>query len=514
MGPSTAVVAFAARIAALRGWHRALLALVLGAGATAAQPPVHLVFMLVPAFTGLCWLLDGTRGWRSRLGTVWCFAFGYYVTGVYWVSESFYVDAERYAWLVPVPLLVLPAVMALLPAAGFAVAPWPRATLARPFALAATWMAVEWLKAYGLLGFPWNLPGQAWDASTAMLQAYALLGAFGVSLLTVFLAALPATLGTRHGRVAVGLGVAVLLAWWGLGQWRLTATEVASVPGVQLRLVQANIAQQQKWADAERFRNLERHIELSTGGATTPTHVVWPETAVPFLLDAEPRLLEYLAERLGPETVLLAGALRRTPPGQPIQVWNSLHVAQGGKVLATYDKRHLVPFGEFLPFRSVASLVGLDRLALSNIDFSVGSGGDGRVAVPGAPAARALICYEAIFPAEVRAGSDEAGWLINVTNDAWFGVSAGPYQHLAAARARAVELGLPLVRVAGTGVSAVVDPLGRFAARLELDTAGAADSPLPAALQGRTLYQRFGDAIFLGLWLFFVLATFVTRRQA
>lgn len=506
------MAAFAARIAALSGWRRVVLAFVLGAGLTAAQPPVHLVFMLVPGFTGLCWLLDGTAAWRGRFATVWCFAFGHYVTGVYWISESFYVDAERYAWLVPVPLVVLPAVMALLPAAGFALVPWPRAKLARPFALAATWLAVEWLKAYGLLGFPWNLPGQAWDVSTAMLQANAALGVFGVSLLTVLIAALPATLGSRHGRILVGLGMAALLAWWGLGSWRLAATEVATVPGVQLRLVQANIAQKQKWADAERFRNLERHIELSAGGAGTPTHVIWPETAVPFLLDAEPRLLAYLAERLGPETVLLAGALRRTPPGEPVQVWNSLHVVKGGTVTATYDKRHLVPFGEFLPFRPWLSLVGLDRVALSAIDFSEGDGGGGRLPVPGAPLARALICYEAIFPAEVRQGADQAGWLINVTNDAWFGVSAGPYQHLAAARARAVELGLPLVRVAGTGVSAVIDPLGRFQAHIGLGTAGTADSALPAALQAATLYHRFGDSLFLGLWTLCAVAIFVTRR--
>ena len=158
------------------------------------------------------------------------------------------------------------------------------------------------------------------------------------------------------------------------------------------------------------------------------------------------------------------------------------------------------------------SLVGLDRLALSNIDFSQGDGGGGRLTVPGAPLARALICYEAIFPAEVRAGAEDAGWLINVTNDAWFGVSAGPYQHLAAARARAVELGLPLARVASTGVSAVIDPLGRFVARLELDTAGSTDSPLPAALPGETVYHRFGDAVFLGVWLLCAAATFVTRR--
>ncbi|WP_119419373.1 apolipoprotein N-acyltransferase [Desertibaculum subflavum] len=506
------MAAFAARVAALTGWRRGLLALILGAGLTAAQPPVDLVIMLVPGFTGLCWLLDGARGRRGRFVTVWCFAFGHYLTGVYWISESFYVDAERYAWLVPVPLLVLPAVMALLPAAGFAAAPWPRAALARPFALAAIWLAVDWLKAYGLLGFPWNLAGQAWDASTAMLQAYALLGIFGASLLTVLIAALPATLGTRHGRLAVGAGMVTLAAWWGLGSWRLAVTEIATVPGVQLRLVQANIAQQQKWLPEERFRNLERQIELSAGGAATPTHIVWPETAVPFLLDAEPRLLQYLAEQLGPETVLLAGALRRSPPGQPVQVWNSLHVVQGGQVLATYDKRHLVPFGEFLPYRPLMSLVGLDRVALSAVDFSAGESGDGRLPVPGAPLARTLICYEAIFPAEVRDGAEGAGWLVNVTNDAWFGVSAGPYQHLAAARARAVELGLPLVRVAGTGVSAVIDPLGRFAARLELGTAGTADSPLPAAINGRTVYHRFGDSVFGALWLLCAIAAFVTRR--
>jgi apolipoprotein N-acyltransferase len=424
------------------------------------------------------------------------------------------VGWQRYALLVPFPVIVLPALIATFPAIAFAALPWPRANLARPFALATIWLAVDWLKAYGILGFPWNLAGYAWDVSAAMLQAHAVLGAFGVSLVTVLLAALPATLSGagKAGRIAVGIGALVLAGWWGLGSWRLATTTVAEVPGVLLRLVQANISQQQKWRDDERLHNLERHIELSTGGAVTPTHVIWPETAVPFLLDAEPRLLGFLGERLGPETVLLAGSLRRTPPGQPVKVWNSLQVVKGGHITATYDKRHLVPFGEFLPFRPWLTAIGLDRVALSAIDFSVGDN-DRLIAVPGAPPARALICYEAIFPAEVREATEHAGWLLNVTNDAWFGASAGPHQHLAAARMRAVELGLPLVRAAGTGISAVVDPVGRFTARMELGTAGAVNIPLPAALAAQTLYRQYGDHIFLLLWVMTGVAAFAFARR-
>lgn len=492
----------AAFCAGLRGWPRRGLAFLLGAAMTAAMPPLHLLPLIVVAATGLCWLLDGARGWRARFGVVWWFGFAHYMAGLYWIGEAFFVDAERYALLSPFPVVVLPAIIALIPATGFAFLPWDRVRpLARPFLLAAAWIGIDWLRAYGLLGFPWNLAGMVWDVSGPMLQGVAFLGIFGVSLLTLVLAALPALLA-QPGRVPlvmVSAGSMLVVLWWIGGSARLAAAGEESVPGVRLRLVQANISQQMKWKDAERLQNLEAHVALSTApAALRPTHVIWPETAVPYLLDSDPILLRILEDRLGAETVLLAGALRRTPMGQPIRIWNSLHAITSGGVVATYDKQHLVPFGEFLPYRPWLSLIGLDRVALSDLDFSVGDG-PGTIAIPAAPPARALICYEAIFPAETRASSEGAGWLLNVTNDAWFGTSAGPYQHFALARARAVELGLPLVRVAGTGISAVVDAHGRVLGRIPLHHKGFLDAALPRALARPTIYARFGDAVFLGL---------------
>jgi len=506
----------AAWCAGLGGWRRRGLAFALGAAFTGAMPPLHLLPLILLAATGLCWLLDGTRGWRARFATVWWFGFAHYMTGLYWIGEAFFVDAERYAWLVAFPVVVLPAIIALIPATGFALVPWSRvAPLGRPLLLACVWIGIDWLRAYGLLGFPWNPAGMIWDASLPMLQGVAFLGIFGVSLLTLCLAALPALLA-QPGRVPlvmVSVGSMLVVSWWIAGTVRLGSAVAEPVPGVRLRLVQANISQQMKWQDGQRLQNLETHLALSTlPAALPPTHVIWPETAVPYLLDSDPNLLKLLEDRLGPDTVLLAGALRRTPPGEPLRYWNSLHAISRGGVAATYDKQHLVPFGEFLPYRRVLSLIGLDRVALSDIDFSTGSG-PGLLAVPGAPVARALICYEAIFPAETRTSSEAAGWLLNVTNDAWFGASAGPHQHFALARARAVELGLPLIRVAGTGISAVIDPHGRVGGRIPLHQQGFLDAGLPSGLASPPPYARFGDGLFIGLLMLSGAAlTYIQKR--
>lgn len=267
------------------------------------------------------------------------------------------------------------------------------------------------------------------------------------------------------------------------------------MPGVRLRLVQANIDQRMKWEEAERANTLRKYLALSTQPGPMPvTHVVWPETALPYFLSSDPELLRILSRIVPPGGLLLTGAVRAEPGNGSYRVWNSIHaIDDGGQVVATYDKVHLVPFGEYVPLRNV---LPLDKITPGASDFTAGPG-PRTLVLPGLPPVSPSICYEAIFPDALVAPTEpRVQWLLNVTNDAWFGQSAGPHQHFASARLRAIEQGVPLVRAANTGISAVVDPYGRVLAHLALGSEGVLDSPLPLALPP-TPYARLGDLALL-----------------
>ena len=288
------------------------------------------------------------------------------------------------------------------------------------------------------------------------------------------------------------------------------------VPGVWLRLVQPSIPQEAKWQEALRRRNLQQQVDLSIRpAARTPTHIIWAETAIPYLIGETDTLRLALGHIVPPDGALIAGAIRRGfDAAGNMQVYNSLYALNGnGNIAGIYDKVHLVPFGEYLPLRRWLHPLGLDAVAASGIDFSPGTSTD-PLLIAGLPPVRPLICYEAIFPDEIAGpGQVRAGLLLNITNDAWFGYSSGPYQHFASARMRAVEQGLPLVRDANDGISAIVDPYGRVIASLGLEKVGVVDGPLPAALPP-TPYVRWGDmpAILFSLLVIFVAIAMDRRR--
>jgi apolipoprotein N-acyltransferase len=240
--------------------------------------------------------------------------------------------------------------------------------------------------------------------------------------------------------------------------------------------------------------------------------VIWAETAVPFLLDGEPELRAQLAGIVPRDGLLITGAPRLGGPGDPPRLWNSLHgLDETGAIVGTYDKHHLVPFGEYTPLRSVLGWLGLGKLAVGAQGFSAGPGVV-TLDLPGLPPFSPLICYEVIFPGRVVAEGARPQWLLNLTNDAWFGNSSGPYQHFAAARIRAVEEGLPLVRVANNGITAVVDPYGRLLGRRHLNQVGILDSALPRPAQGVTLYARVGDRMGLFLIVTLAFSALILRR--
>lgn len=509
----TPLCRLAQELAALTGWRRYGLAFALGALLAAALPPFDLAPLVFVAFPGILWLDDGSRGaWASaRLGYV--FGLGFFVAGLYWVAAALFVDIASFWWALPFAVLGLPAAMAFYPAAAFGLARLAATRLqlapaARLCLFAVAWGATEWARGHFFTGLPWNLVGYAWSGGfpggIAMLQTVAWSGIYGLSFITVLAAALPAVLGvaslsplSRARRIAPMLAaVLLILVPAAAGALRL-AVLPPQTTATWLRLVQPSIAQQAKWDPAQARPNFERLLELSGAAADHKlAAVLWPEAAAPFLLERSDSGRHEMAAVAPADGYLITGALRgNSPPAAVTRLWNSIEALDpGGTIRATYDKAHLVPFGEYVPF---ADLLPLHKITPGSIAFSAGPG-PRTIALAGLPPFSPIVCYEAIFPRAVVDEAARPAWILNLTNDAWYGRSSGPYQHFAIARTRAVEEGLPLVRVANNGISGVIDPSGRIVARTRLDAIGYADVALPAALPP-TVYAAAGDWVFLAL---------------
>jgi apolipoprotein N-acyltransferase len=495
------------------GWQRWLIAFVAGALSTLAMAPFDAWPILFLTFPTLVWLIDGAAVGRwggviVAAATGWWFGFGYFVAGLYWIGYAFLVDAPTFAWMLPFAVIGLPAVLALYTGFGVALARflWTRGAV-RILALGVTLTATEWLRGHLFTGFPWNAFGYALTSPLALAQSASLIGIWGLTFIAVVVAASPATLTddraeTRRPWLPLALSLAVLAGLGGWGALRLQRTPTRLVANVHLRIMQPNLQQDVRFNYAARQQVMDRYVALSNRtsgpqslGIHDATHLIWPESPFPFILTREPDALAQIAKLLSPSTVLITGATRlpeHFDPADP-HAYNSLYVIDhDGSILALYDKVHLVPFGEYLPFEHLLERLGLQELTKQQGGFLAG---DRRrlIAIPGAPRALPLICYEILFPDELAPPGERAGWMINVTNDGWFGNSTGPYQHFQQARVSAIEEGLPLARAANTGISAVVDPVGRILSSLPLGSEGVLDSPLPRPIAA-TIYARVGDA--------------------
>ncbi len=480
------------------------------------MPPDAIPPALIALYTPLFLLLYGVRGSGAGFALGWAAAFGFHLLGLSWVGEAFLVEAEKFGWMRPIAMAGLPAGLAIL--TGLAGAAFPRLRSGRPavdlLLFTALILAAEWLRGTILTGFPWNLPVQAWSGQIGMLQAVAWIGPYGLSLLTVLAAAAFAALAIaplpRAIAIIVLAGLPLAIAA-GLGNWRLARAPVEqpSVPGVTLRLVQPNIPQREKWVPEQRAQHLRRHLDLSRGAAAEGvTHIIWPEAATPFLLLDSPDALAVIRAVIPPDGALITGTPRRiaNDANGGARFGNAAVILDDtGAATAIYDKHHLVPFGEYVPLRR---WLPVERLAQGRGDFTAGPGPQ-TLPVPGAPPVSPLVCYEGIFPGAVSHPENRPKWLLNITNDAWFGSSAGPHQHLAIARLRAIEEGLPMIRVANTGISATIDPYGRIIHVLGVGVIGVIDSPLPKALpplsynlQGKLLFYLILTIIFLFAYRF------------
>jgi apolipoprotein N-acyltransferase len=525
-------------IARLSSGKLALIAFAAGAACVLAMAPFFAWPVMFLTFPALIWVLDAVcfregeaeeplTAFRKRLlkaGFIgWAFGSGFFLTSIYWVGYAFYVDAERHAFLMPFAVAGLAAGLGLFYAAAtmLAAAMWRRG-YARFFAFAFAFFLADAARGYLLTGFPWNLFGEALAANAPHMQAAAYIGVYGLTLAALLIfsapAALIATAEARHARLWAPLLVSIvaLTGSYAFGVYRLPESW-GEVEGTRVRIVQPNIPQQERWKPENQtwiFRNL---ISLSRNGVdgedvSAFTHVIWPESALPFFLAyngeiASKQVSDILAALIPPHATFIVGAERREGLFQVEdrynfnRVYNSLFVlGEGAKIRSVYDKSHLVPFGEYVPLQSMLTALGMHAFSHLLHGFDEGQKQASLIQTPQAPDFLPLICYEIIFPGRVAELRERPGWFVNVTNDAWFGDSTGPYQHLHQARIRAAEEGLPVMRAANTGISAVIDPFGRVVAQLALGETGVIDHGLPKSIPP-TFYEKTRLPAFIFLLL-------------
>lgn len=496
------------------------MALAFGAGAAGVlgMAPFNLWPVLLVALAAFFVLIDGAilapRPVRSAAATGWAFGFGYFAFGLYWVGEAFFVDPAT-IWMMPFAVTLLPAGMALyFAAAGGMTGAIGARGAAGAFVLSAAIALFEFVRGFLFTGFPWNLFGSALIDSAAA-QGAALIGIYGLTLIAALAgfglgAALLGRTASRFAPLAAG-GV-LLGALFIFGAVRSDPASDVTAP--RLRIVQPDNPQSEKGQADYAARLWRRLAALTTGnGADRIDIIVWPEGVTPFFLDETPEALSAIADMLRPGQTLIVGSSRRIVTRDGRRYFNSLFVVdETGMIAETYDKAHLVPFGEYLPVPGFFKSLGIASLtARVGGAFSSGAG-QRTITAAGMPPFSPLICYEALFSGEVVAPGERPRWLVNITDDSWFGSQTGPDQHLVAARFRAIEEGLPVARAATTGISAIIDARGRVVAETGLQVAAFIDAALPPA-DAPTLFARLGHWSFLALIAACAVAGAMARRR-
>lgn len=479
---------FSSRINGMRGVLRVLVYLGLGALAALGQAPWDLWPLTIVALALTFALFRQTSGWSQAMVLGGVVGTGYFMLALSWIIEPFLVDVARHGWMAPFALIGLSAFMASYWALAFGAA---RALGGGAVALVVCFAVAAWLRGYLFTGFPWAQVGHIW-IDTPMLHWASVVGALGLTAITMTTSIALWHLVSGQRRWG-GVAMVAIAALFLTGPTITAPDQTPATDRPTVRLIQPNAAQHEKWDPQKIPVFFNRQLEYSAAGATRPDLIVWPETSVPVLLNHADSTLASISDAAG-EVPLVLGIQRLDGP----RFYNSaVFLGADGQVTAIYDKHHLVPFGEFVPFGEIMKRFGIAGMAARD--------GNGYSSGPGAQVidlgavgtALPLICYEGVFARDVAAAPERPGFLLMITNDAWFGEVSGPYQHLAQARLRSVEQGLPMIRAANTGVSAVIDATGHITHHLPLGQAGWIDAPLPLP-HPPTLYARIGDGVVLG----------------
>ncbi len=456
------------------------------------------------------------------------FGFGYFFAGLWWIGSAFLVEAEDFLWALPIAIIAVPFALALFWGCATAIARifWS-GDAGRLFILAASFTLFEYLRGFIATGLPWNPISGAAFFTPIMMQSASVTGIYGMTAFAVFVFSTAGVIvpgidhQTKTRKLAFTLSAIFVISHLGYGAWRLQEATTEFVPDVALRLVQPNIDQRYKFDKEKEAENFKTYMDLSAAegdddkqGLAGTTHLIWPESAFPYLLTQRRDTLAAIGSMLPEGTSLITGAARAEAATSASEgfVFNSVYIIDHkGEIASAADKTHLVPFGEYIPFQKLVGSLGIEQLANQDGGFEAGSSrkllstGIGPKMLP-------LICYEIIFSGALWNEQERPGWIVNLTNDAWFGNTPGPYQHLRQSVLRGVEEGLPVVRVANSGISGVYDAYGRAIKELPLGEAGIIDSQLPVALKPTVFKAWNGTLHWVIIALFFCFGLFSLRR--
>lgn len=501
-----------------------LLAIVFGILSNLAFAPRGYGIFIAIALSGMLFL-TAKQTKKDLFLLSWVFGFFHFFFGLYWIANALMIDASMHAILIPFALGGLSLALGIYPALTFLSTGFFKDNFSKIFAFAGFWTLFEWIRSWFLTGFPWNPLGSIWISKDETIQFASVAGVYGLSLLTAFFIGLSLPLfaitqkavkqQSWHFKLA-GIIFSVIVPFYALhfllysyGVKKLENNPTSFLKDSYIRLVQPNISQKLKWDRDSLEDNFVKHIEMNVlEGSEKNVAFIWGETASSYSLDTDNLNKRRALQDLPANSMLITGIVRTDEDNN---YYNSLAaISKDGSVIDTYDKSHLVPFGEYVPLRR---LLPINKITQGTVDFTKGDGLK-IIKTPSLPPFTALICYEIIFSGRIKPKNQKPEWFLNLTNDGWYGITSGPFQHFAATRIRAIEEGIPVVRVANTGISAVIDSLGRVVAYVGLNNKGIIDSPLPKPLEKPTIFNLFGNKIPVIASLIFLLISILKKAKS
>lgn len=498
--------------------YKKVLAFILGGLAVQALPPFYHWYMLFISFSGLFYLTTIAHNKKQAFAYGYWFGFAYFAFGLFWVNNALLVNPEQTGWLIPVTFIASGAFFGLFIGLPTLLTQLNKSPVGKYLALSGWIVIFEWLRSWILTGFPWNLIGTTLAFNLNLIQLASVLGTYGLSLLILLATAAPALYRPQLSKkqlVSIAcIPLAIFSFLYFYGNHRISLLQNNQDSLVKIRLVQPNIQQSVKWSADLREEHFQKHLQLSASQPLNDVSmVIWSETASPYPLDLNKAAAQKIAEILPPETYLTTGVIRYQDNyyGGWLPYNSSLVLNSSGKIEDFYDKTHLVPFGEYIPLRQwLPDFIRPVTNIIANLE--AGSGPK-IIKISSLPPFSIQICYEIIFPHQIIKNDEKPEWLINLTNDGWYGISSGPYQHLVAAQMRAVEEGLTIVRSAGSGISAVINRYGKIVKKLDLNAQGILDINLPQKLATHTFYNHWGNLFPLLLCLLNIFISLLFFRK-
>lgn len=498
--------------------HKKITAFLLGSLSVQAFPPFYHWYLLFICLSGLLLLVNTAQNKKQAFSAGYWFGFGFFSFGLAWVNNALLVHPEQTGWLVPITFLISGAFLGLFLAFPALLSFLFKSLPARWLALGSWIVIFEWLRSWILTGFPWNLWGSCLAVNSALIQGASVIGTYGLSLILILTSSAPTFIlnaPSKRKIVTVSASVAsVILLLWAFGTWRLS-NRINESSETKIRFVQPSISQTVKWSKELQQQHFQKYIELSRSQPLTDiAAVIWGETASPYQLDMDSPAMQQALQAVPDNGFLITGQVRYEDNyyGGWWLLNSALAINHQGVIEDSYDKSHLVPFGEYIPLREY--LPDFIRPVANTIGTFKPGTGPRNIKLPTLPPFGIQICYEIIFPHHIITQNPKPEWLINLTNDGWYGISSGPYQHLVSTRLRAAEEGITIARSANSGISALINPYGETIAELGLSEEGILDAALPKQLQIPTVYNRLGNFLPLLLCSVGILLAWLISRKS